>query len=64
MSTATIFKKTEGEMKALIARVIQEVLSDPDFGLELTEQAKKRLRRTTQSNRKGISLSKIKQRYS
>ncbi len=44
MNTA-IAKNIPPETKAWIIQAIQEVLEDPDFGLELTEQAKKRLRR-------------------
>lgn len=43
--------------------VLREVIDDPDFGLELTEKAKKRLRKAKSSKRKGVSFSEIKKRY-
>lgn len=51
------------EIRALIAGMIFEVLNDPDFGFELSEKAKSRLRRARMRKAKTISLSEIKKRY-
>jgi len=50
------------EIKALIAGMIFEVLNDPDFGLELSEKAKSRLRRARMQKTRIIPLSEIKKR--
>ena len=63
MLTTTTKKRLDSEFRALIARAIAEVLTDPDFGLELSEEAKKRLRRALTSRTKTISFSEIKKRY-
>jgi hypothetical protein len=62
MSHTTIASKINQEMRAFIVRAVHEVLNDPDFGLELSEQAKRRLR-TAARAKKTISLSEIKRRY-
>jgi hypothetical protein len=49
--------------KAFMAEAIQEILDDPDFGLELTESAKKVLRERSQSISKTISADEIKRKY-
>lgn len=51
------------ELKAYVAHSIREILEDPDFGLELTEKAKRRLRAFSKTNRR-IPLSDILKRYS
>ncbi|MBI3442293.1 MAG: hypothetical protein HY007_00790 [Candidatus Sungbacteria bacterium] len=51
------------EIKALIAGMIFEVLNDPDFGLELSEKAKSRLRRARMQKTKTVPLFEIKKRY-
>lgn len=65
MNTITAIKKNfNTEIKPLIMRAIHEVLSDPDFGLELTERAKRRLRKARISRqRRGIPFSDIKKNY-
>jgi len=44
-------------------RVLYEFVDDPDFGLELTGAAKRRLSRAMKDRRPGISFSEIKRRY-
>ena len=61
-STATA-KKLQGAIKGLIIQTIMEILNDPDFGLELTEQAKKRLRAASRISQKTTPLSVIKKKY-
>ena len=64
MNILTISKKgVRPEVKTLITRAVQEVLYDPDFGLELSERAKKRLSEARMSRQKGISFSEIKRKY-
>lgn len=64
MTIATIPKKITKEMKTFIVQAICEILSDPDFGLELNEKVKKRLRQALVSKQKTISFLEIKKRYS
>jgi len=53
----------KNEIKALIIKTIFEVLNDPDFGLELSEKARSRLRRARLQKATTISLSEIKKKY-
>ncbi len=46
-------------MKIFAVRAVQEVLSDPDFGSELTAKAKKRLRGADSFRGKTVSFAKI-----
>ena len=65
MNILTISKKgVRPEVKTLITRAVQEVLYDPDFGLELSERAKKRLSEARTSKQKSIPFSEIKRKYS
>ncbi len=63
MTPAATLKKLPGEIKSLIAQTVIDVLNDPDFGLELTEKAKRRLRDASLPNKKMIPLSVIKRKY-
>jgi len=64
MAITTITKKElTKEVKTFIVRLVNEILSDPDFGLELSEKAKKRLRQTLAPKQKTISFSKIREKY-
>ena len=63
MVAITIPRKLNKEVKTFIIQVIYEILNDPDFGLELSEKAKKRLRQSLISKQKTISLLEIKKRY-
>lgn len=62
MSTATLPRRVEGETKSLIMQAVNEILSDPDFGLELTKEAKARLKKFAR-DRKTIPFSEIKKKY-
>lgn len=46
-----------------VVKALRDILEDPDFGLELTEYAKKRIRQAQKSKGKGIPLPKIKRKY-
>ena len=63
MATITIPRKLNKEVKTFIIQAIYEILNDPDFGLELSEKAKKRLRQSLISKQKTISLPEIKKKY-
>ncbi|PIS39449.1 MAG: hypothetical protein COT33_01890 [Candidatus Nealsonbacteria bacterium CG08_land_8_20_14_0_20_38_20] len=63
MSTITIPRKLNKEVKIFIVQAIYEILSEPDFGLKLSEKAQKRLRQALISKQKTISLSEIKKKY-
>ncbi len=60
MTTLEI-KKINTQVKALVSRAISDVFSDPDFGLELTSKAQKRL--SASKTGKTISLSQLKRKY-
>ena len=55
--------KLNPTIKVFILRALQEVLNDPDFGLELTERAKKRLRQASGTRQKTIPFSEVKKKY-
>lgn len=46
-----------------IIMALREIIDDPDFGLEFTEKAKKRMRLALVKKQKGISFSEIKKKY-
>ena len=50
------------ELKAFIAHSIREILDDPDFGLELSETTKRRLRAAKNKKQKWISHAELKKR--
>lgn len=57
-------KQINIQLRREIISVLRDILDDPDFGLELTEGVKKRLTKSLASNKKGVSLSQIKKKYS
>ena len=55
---------TKTQLQTLIMKAVQEVLNDPDFGLELTMRAQKRLREAQKSQvQKSIPFEEIKKKY-
>lgn len=62
MTTKTL-NKLEPDTKAFITEAIQDIVSDPDFGLELSDEVKKRLAKAKKSPRKTVPLSEIKKEY-
>lgn len=62
MATLNISKRTN-EVKILVSQAARDVLEDPDFGLELSEEAKKRIHLASASRKKTISFTKIKRKY-
>lgn len=64
MATKTLKRQLANpEIKSFIVRAVQEILADPDFGLELTAKAKKRLKLASKPIKKTISISEIKKKY-
>jgi hypothetical protein len=61
MNTITLTEKNLDEIiRSKVVGIMSEVMSDPDFGMELQDWVKKRLK---QKPRKSISSPKIKQKY-
>jgi hypothetical protein len=56
-------KKSDPRLRAYIAESVREILDDPDFGLELSAVAKRRLREVQMNSEKGISLATILKKY-
>lgn len=59
----TLPKNLKGEVKNLIAQAVQDVLGDPDFGLELSLEARKRLNKEERDKAKLTPFSEIKKKY-
>lgn len=55
-------KKMNNQIKALVSSAVFDVFNDPDFGLDLSAKAKKRLATFSKKNRT-ISLGQIKKKY-
>jgi len=59
-------KKIDSELKAMIEEIVErkllELLTDPDFGLELREEVKERLMRLLRSRKKGVPLQEVANR--
>ncbi len=60
MNTIAV-KKMNNQIKALVSSAVFDVFSDPDFRLELSAKAKKRL--SSSKNSKTLSFSQIKRKY-
>lgn len=56
-------KKFPKEVKTLVVQTVYEVLNDPDFGLELNNQTKKKFRQIGTSRGKNIPFSEIKKKF-
>ncbi len=56
-------KKLNNELKNFVTKIVREVLNDPDFGLDLSDETKKQLRETKTYINKNISASEIKKKY-
>lgn len=63
MDAKTAKRTLDMQEKTFIVGALQEILEDPDFGLELTEEAKKVLRERNQSTSGIISASDIRKKY-
>lgn len=63
MTTITIPKKINKELELSIIRAAYQVLSDPDFRLELSNKTKEKLRQVLISKGETVSFSEIKKKY-
>ena len=61
MNTLAV-RKMNNQIKALVSSAVFDVFNDPDFGLDLSAKAKKRLSIFPKSD-KTISLNQIKKKY-
>jgi len=59
-------RKIDSELKAMIEEIVEkkllELLGDPDWGLELREEVKERLRRILRSRKKGVPAEDVASR--
>lgn len=62
MSTATLPREINGEVKSWVVQAVHDVLNDPDFNLELTKHAKARLKKAGRI-RQTIPFSEIKKKH-
>jgi len=62
-SKIMLTRKLSPQVKTFIVETVREVLEDPDFGLELRENFKKKLERRQRSQRKSVPLDEIVKRY-
>ena len=63
MNPATKIKSIDARLRAYIAESVRDLLDDPDFGLELSTPAKRRLREVQMNSEKGIPLATILKKY-
>ena len=63
MRTTITQPKIDFQTKQVIADVVYDVLSDPDFGLELRPEMKKSLKTLSNYRGRRISLAAIKKRH-
>lgn len=60
---STELNKINSQMRAWIAESVSEVLADPDFGLDLTDEMKRTLRSSQKpSRRMYVSLATLRKR--
>jgi F0F1-type ATP synthase epsilon subunit len=62
MRTA-IAEKAANNLKIMVAQTVTEILNDPDFRLELSAKAQKRLRQAARAEKKTTALSAIKRKH-
>jgi predicted YcjX-like family ATPase len=63
---ATLFKKKQNlnlEIKIYLAQLLQDILTDQEYFLDLKEDVKKNLREFRRGKNKTISFEKIKNKY-
>ena len=53
----------KNEIKGYVIQTLQDLIGDPDFGLEFKENIKQRLRLAQKNKGETTSLSEIKKRY-
>jgi hypothetical protein len=60
MIVTTLGRKATPAVRSIIVQAVQEVLGDPDFGLELSARAKRRLQQERTRKQKTVPFSEIK----
>jgi hypothetical protein len=60
---ATKKQAIDPQLRAYIAESVREILDDPDFGLELSAAAKRRLREAQTQPREYIPLVTVLKKY-
>jgi glycopeptide antibiotics resistance protein len=63
---ATLFKKKQNlnlEMKIYLAQLLQEILTDQEYFLDLKEDIKKKLKEFRKGKIKTVPFEKIKNKY-
>lgn len=63
MTTATAHRAISPDLKAFIVESVYGVLEDPDFGMDLSAETKRRLRAAQTKKQKTIPLSEIKRKF-
>ena len=58
-----ISKKLSPEIRTLVMLAVKGTLEDPDFGLELSSDARKRLKKIQNTRQKTIPLEAVKEKY-
>ncbi|OGI65937.1 hypothetical protein A2914_01440 [Candidatus Nomurabacteria bacterium RIFCSPLOWO2_01_FULL_41_21] len=56
-------KRIDNQIKALVSSAVFDVFNDPDYGLNLSAKAKKRLSTPSNKKNKTLSLNQIKRKY-
>ncbi len=57
------YKNINLEIRSLISNTVYDVLTDPDFGLDLSKKARGRLGQARKSIGAGVPFSVIKKKY-
>ena len=63
---AILFKKKQNldlEMKMYLAQLLQNILTDPEYFLDLKEDVRKKLKKIRKGKIKTIPFEKIKSKY-
>ena len=63
---AILFKKKQNldlEMKMYLAQLLQNILTDPEYFLDLKENVRKKLKKIRKGKIKTIPFEKIKSKY-
>jgi hypothetical protein len=60
--TITTLQKIGAKNRAIVFQALQEIMRDPDFGLEISSATRKQLKQAVKS-KKRISLTEIKRKY-
>ena len=64
MSNTMLTPRLRMSVRREVLAAVQELLTDPDAGLELSAYARRRLRLAKKSNGKRFTLAELRYRYS